>query len=446
MTGHMHRRHFIKAAAAGVGLTVIGAGRVRTYAANDAVHVGMIGVGGIGAVNRRAITNAGGKIVALCDVDRQRLEQAGTEHPEARRWVDFREMIQEQGDKLDAVMVSTPDHTHAAASVAAMRKGLHVSCEKPLTHSVYEARRMAEIAKECGVVAQMDNEGHGSHQMRALVEAIRAGAIGTVREVHVITDRPAGWWPQGMDNRPASTSPPDHLAWDLWLGPLPQQEYHPGLHPFNWRGWWDFGTGALGDMGCHFFDAPYWALELGHPESVEAEEEGNTELSGPVHSVVTYQFGERETSWGGTRPPVVLKWYDGGKKPPRPEAFGDGDQVPGNGSVFVGDDGAMIVEGNSNFRIVPERQRRDFKPPEPYLQRAPGGNHQRDWLDAIRTGRQPGSDVVNYSGPMTEVVLLGNVAIRSGERIEWEPQQMKIPNVPSAERYLRRAYREGWEL
>ena len=445
MKARMQRRQFIKTVAAGVGLTVVGAGRVRTYAANDAVHVGMIGVGGIGVANRNAITHAGGRIVALCDVDRQRLEQAGEDHPDARRWVDFREMIEKQADQLDAVMVSTPDHTHAVASVAAMRAGLHVSCEKPLTHSVYEARRMAQVAEECGVVAQMDNEGHGSHRMRELVEAVRAGAIGTVREVHVLTDRPAGWWRQGIDSRPPSTSPPAHLAWDLWLGPVDYPGYHEGLHPFHWRGWWDFGTGALGDMGCHFFDAPYWALELGHPVSVEAEHEGNTELSGPLRSVVTYQFAEEETSWG-TRPPLVLKWWDGGMKPPRPDAFEEGDEVPDNGSVFIGDEGAIIVQDMSNYRIVPERRRQEFTPPEPYLERAPGGNHQRDWLDAIRSGRRPGSEVVTYSGPMTEVVLLGNIAIRSGERIEWEPEEMRIPNAPSAEQYLRRPYRKGWEL
>ncbi len=441
----LQRRQFIQGVAAGVGLAVVGPGRARTYAANDAIHVGMIGVGGIGVPNRHAIARAGGKIVALCDVDRQRLEQAGRDHPDARRWVDFREMLEKQAGQLDAVMVSTPDHTHAVASVAAMRHGLHVSCEKPLTHSVYEARRMAQVAEECGVVAQMDNEGHGSPRMRELVEAVRAGAIGPVREVHVISDRPAGWWPQGMDTRPPSTQPPAHLAWDLWLGPAPQQEYHDGLHPFRWRGWWAFGTGALGDMGCHFFDAPYWALELGHPVSVEAEHEGNTELSGPLRSVVTYRFAERQTSWG-TRPPVVLKWWDGGRKPPRPEAFEDGDEVPGNGSVFVGDDGAMIVRNMADFRIVPGRRRQAFTPPEPYLDRAPGGDHRRDWLEAIRSGRRPGSDVATYSGPMTEVVLLGNVAIRSGLRLEWQPQEMKIPNAPSAEQYLERPYREGWEL
>ncbi len=446
MTTRIRRRQFLQATAAGMGLTVIGAGRARSSAANDAVQVGMIGVGGIGVANRRAITRAGGRIIALCDVDRQRLEQAGNEHPEARRWVDYREMLAEQVEQLDAVMVSTPDHTHAIASVDAMRAGLHVSCEKPLTHSIFEARRMAQIAEECGVVAQMDNEGHGSHSMRELVEAVRAGAIGPVREVHVISDRPAGWWPQGMAGRPPSEPVPSHLEWDLWLGPVPHLDYHPGLHPFNWRGWWDFGTGALGDMGCHFFDAAFWALELGHPVWVEAQHEGNTELSGPLRSVVTYQFPERQASWGETLPAVKLQWHDGGRKPPRPDAFEDGNEVPGNGSVLVGDDGAMIVQGNSGFQIVPERRRQEFVRPEPYLERAPGGNHQQDFLDAIRTGRRPGSEVVSYSGPMTEVVLLGNVAIRSGQRIEWEPKEMKIPNAPEAERYLHREYRDGWQL
>jgi predicted dehydrogenase len=265
------RRQFLQGAALAAGLTLLGPGLARSYAANEAVHVGVIGVQGMGRGNHRALERCEAKIAGLCDVERNRLQKAGQDHPKVKQWTDFREMIAEQKG-LDAVMVSTPDHTHAVASLAAMQAGLHVATEKPLTHSIWEGRQLAKAARATGVVTQMDNEGHSEKNMARLVEAVRAGAVGTVREVHIITNRPI--WLQGMSKMSPSQSVPDGLAWDLWLGPAPRRPYHNGLHPCKWRGWWDFGTGALGDMGCHYFDATMWSLELGSPETVEADAEG----------------------------------------------------------------------------------------------------------------------------------------------------------------------------
>lgn len=439
----MNRRSFLGCAGAATAAAFLKPSTVWSYSANGRVNVALIGTAGIGESNRRALDAAGANIVALCDVDANRLGQVAQKHPKAKRWRDFRRMLEKQSE-IDAVMVSTPDHVHAPAAMAAMEAGKHVSCEKPLTHNVYEARRLAEAAERFDVVTQMDNEGHSEASMRRLVEWVRAGALGAVREVHIITNRPI--WPQGMKEMPPSKSAPDQLEWDLWLGPAPKRAFHEGLHPFKWRGWWDFGTGALGDMGCHFFDAPFWALELGQPETVEAEHEGNTELSAPNWSIVTYEFPARLGGDGKELPPVTLKWYDGGKHPSRPEGLPEDVEVPGNGSVFVGEKGVLVVDGTSDFRLYPESRREAWTAPEPSLPRAPDNNHKQDWLQAIQEGRKAGCDFARYGGPLAEVVLLGNVAIRAGERIHWDAEALRATNLPEADRYIRRSYRKGWEL
>ena len=437
MAGCITRRGFLKTTAAATAYTILPSGLARTYKANEKVNVGIIGPGGVGGGNRREIAGVGGNIVALCDVDRNTLARAAKEHPEAKTWVDFRKMLQQQKE-IDAVMISTPDHTHAPASMMAIKLGKGVATEKPLTHSVYEARALGEAAKKYKVATQLDNEGHSHDGTRKIVEWVRTGAIGKVHEVHIVTNRPI--WPQGFAKRPPTEPVPKQLEWDLWLGPAPYRDYHKGLHPFGWRGYWDFGTGALGDMGCHFFDAAFWALKLGHPTTIEAEHEGNSKETGPKWAIVTYQFPAR----GPEFPPVTLKWFDGGKLPPRPPELEEGRKVIRNGSIFLGDKGTLVVQDTSSGRLIPESKMKEFKQPKPFLPRSPG--HKKEWLEAVKGGKPAGSNFPDFGGPLSEVVLLGNVAIRAGKKIEWDPVNLCAKNAPEAAQYVKREYRKGWEL
>ncbi|OHB66393.1 MAG: oxidoreductase, partial [Planctomycetes bacterium RBG_13_63_9] len=300
------------------------------------------------------------------------------------------------------------------------------------------ARALGEAARKYNVATQMDNEGHAGEGLRRVVEWVQSDAIGPVAEVHIWTDRPI--WPQAVPERPPAKPVPAHLDWDLWLGPAPYRDYHDGLHPFNWRGYWDFGTGALGDMGCHFFDVVYWALKLGHPTTVEAISEGNNQETGPKWSIVTYQFPAR----GDDLPPVTLKWYDGHKLPPRPKELAEGRKLPTNGSMFVGGKGTILVDDTGGGRLIPEEKMEAFKPPEPFLPRSPG--HKIEWLRACQGGEPASSNFTDYGGPMTEVVLLGNVALRAGKKIEWDGANLRATNAPEADQYVRREYRKGWEL
>ncbi|MBM4017107.1 MAG: Gfo/Idh/MocA family oxidoreductase [Planctomycetes bacterium] len=497
MNARTTRRKFLKAALAGAAVTLLPTGRARAYAANEAVNVAVIGVWNIGQLDRRWLVQDGANIVALCDVDRRFLSAAAEEHPQAKTWADFRRMLQEQKD-VEAVMVCTPDHTHAAASMMAMKLGKHVCTEKPLAHSVYEARALGEAAARCKVATQLDNEGHSSPGMARLVEWVQSGAIGKVRQVHAWANqgppqgpprgapppwpgaapmRPVASWdapaggpaeaaasagaspaaaagsaqaglPGEAPARPALAEPPaapfrrwppPYLEWDLWVGPAPYRDYHEGLHPAAWRMHWDFGTGRLGDMGCHLFDGAFWSLKLGHPTTVEAASEGNTHDRAPQWAVVTYQFPAR-----GDLPPVTLTWYNGGKWPPRPPELREDRSLPPEGSLFIGDEGKILVHGSANPQILPAEKMREFQPPEPFIRRSTG--HKKEWLEAIRGGPPPGSNFAAYGGPLTEVVLLGNVAIRTGKKIEWDPVNLRAKNVPEAAAYIRREYRKGWEL
>jgi predicted dehydrogenase len=424
---------------------ILPSGLVRGYAANERVAVACVGVGGQGQVNRREIRDSGvADVVAICDVDEKMLASAADEHAGAIQAIDFRELLEKHGKTIDAVVVSTPDHLHAPVSMMAMRMGKHVDCEKPLTHSVFEARAMAEAAKKYKVATQLDNEGHSSARLRTAVEWARAGAVGDITKVDVWTDRPI--WPQALAKRPPAEKVPSQLHWDLWLGPAPEREYHDLLHPFKWRGWWDFGTGALGDIGCHSLDGPFWALELGAPESVDAEHEGNTPETFPKWSIVTYQFPERTSESGKTLPPVTLKWYDGGKRPPRPAELPAGEELGTNGVLLHGSKGIMFVGGlatGATPRLLPVSLKKDFTPPPPTLSRPK--SHKHDWLAAIRGGPAAGSDFANFGGPLAETVLLGNVAIRAGRGFKWDAKALRTDS-PETDRYLRRDYRKGWEL
>lgn len=406
----------------------------------EALNIALIGVGGRGADNHKTMTGLKQNIVALCDVDENHLGAAAKRSPDARTFHDFRRMFDAMSDRIDAVIVSTPDHTHAAAAHAALQRGKHVYCEKPLTHSIHEARVLAEAAARHKLATQMGNAGHSSDGTRRLVEAIRGGAIGTVREVHAWTNRPI--WPQAVDRPAEKPQVPKSLHWDLWIGPAPDRPYNPAYHPFKWRGWWDFGTGALGDMGCHIIDAAFWALELGAPRTIEAESppiQDHPETA-PAWSVVRYEFPAR-----GDRPAVKLFWYDGGKFPPA-ELFENHPPAKGSsGSIFVGEKGRLLAgRGNGRpYRLLPEKDFEGFTPPKPSLPSSPG--HHAEWIEACKTGKPTGTSF-DYAGPLTELVLLGNVALRAGRPIEWDAQGMRCANGSLDDIFIHRDYRRGWVL
>jgi predicted dehydrogenase len=409
---------------------------------NEKLNIAGIGIGGQGGsdINQMKSEN----IVALCDVDWAHAAGMFKQFPQAKRHKDFRKMLEEQKD-IDAVVVGTPDHLHAFASMAAIKLGKHVYCEKPLTHSVWEARQVAQAAREYKVATQMGNQGQASEETRRLSELVWAGAIGPVREAHIWTDRPsnglfAEYWPQGVA-RPKETPPvPDTLSWDLWLGPAPERPYNPAYLPFKWRGWWDFGTGALGDIGCHAMDPVFRALKLGAPTSVEATSTRVNEETYPLGSVVTYHFPAR-----GDMPPVKLVWYDGGLRPPRPAELEDGQVMGTNGRLLIGDKGVML--GN---RVVPESRRKEFEETPQTIPRSAG--HYKEWIDACKGGK-PGGSNFDWAGPLAEAVLLGNVALRAKLREDmtrykllWDAPNLRITNLPEANQFLRREYRKGWSI
>ena len=454
------RRDFMGAAAAAAAFTIVPRhvlGGPRHIPPSEKLNIAGIGIGGRGASVLRELESQ--NIVALCDVDWSRAAGTFRRYPEAGKYRDFREMLDKEDKNIDAVTVATPDHIHAVASMAAIKRGKHVYCEKPLTHSVYEARMVAEAAREHKVATQMGNAGQASEETRLMCEYIWDGAIGDVREVHVWTDRPlkglnSVYWPQGVD-RPTDTPPvPDTLDWELWLGPAPQRPYHPCYLPFKWRGWWDFGTGALGDIGCHRIDPIFRALKLGHPTSVEASLTLVNEQTYPVASTVHYQFPERlglpktgliqsrDSLW----PPVQLTWYDGGLRPRRPDELEDGQQFGTNGILFIGDKGKML-----EHRLIPEARQKEYGKPPQMLPRSPG--HFIEWIEACKGGQPAGSNFVDHAGLLAEVVLLGNVALRpelkeklTRTKLYWDGPSMKITNVPEANNFLRREYRNGWTL
>ena len=446
MSRKSSRRDFLKETAlTGLGFWVAGGvSRAAPKSANEKLNVAIIGAGGQGGGNLRNIDGLGENIVALCDVDENRAAGAFKQFEKAKKYNDFRKMLEEMRTSIDAVVVSTPDHTHAPASVMAMKLGKHVYCEKPLTHDVYEARVMRETAAKQKVATQMGTQGTASDGLRRAVEIVQAGVIGPVKEVHVWTNRPGNYWKQGIPRPQETPEVPKHLHWDLWLGPAPERPYHPIYVPFAWRGWWDFGTGALGDMGCHTANMAYMALKLGAPKMVEAESAKFTPgESYPTWAVVTYQFPAR-----GELPPVKLIWYEGnrdGKQVLPPQDLFHGQRVPSSGSLLIGEKGILFSPDDygARFVLLPEKQFQGVELPKGTLPRSPG--HHREWINACKGG-PPAMSNFDYAGRLTEFILLGNVAIGVGQKIEWDAENLKATNCPEAERFIRRPYRKGWEL
>jgi predicted dehydrogenase len=436
----LSRRDFMSGAAAVTAFTIVprhvlgGAGKT---APSEKLNIAGIGVGGRGEGDIGEVSTE--NIVALCDVDFKHAAGTFKKYPKARQYSDFRKMLDKENKNIDAVVVATPDHTHAVAAMKAIKMGKHVYCEKPLAHDIFEVRKLTEAAREHKVATQLGNQGQAREETRLVCEFIWDGAIGPVREVHSWCNRPIS--PRGQD-RPKDTPPvPDGLSWDLWLGTAPERPYHPCYLPFNWRGWWDFGTGVLGDIGCHQFAPIFRALKLGYPTSVEACSSGVNSETAPLASIVRYEFPAR-----GDMPAVKLTWYDGGLMPPRPAELEDGRRYGGpDSNLYVGDKGKML-----NHRLIPEARMKEYKKPSSTLPRSPG--HHKEWLSACKGGPPAGSNF-EVSGPMAEVVLLGNIAVRMGQqlyekglKLYYDGPNMRVTNMPEANKYIRREYRKGWTL
>jgi predicted dehydrogenase len=425
-----HRRDFLKHTAL-AGSTLAGVGffsslaKAESKSPNEKLNIGMIGT-----ANQARFTLGNVRqenIVALCDIDDLLLGKAGEEFPQAKKYNDFRQLLEQPN--LDAVAVCTPDHIHAPATIMALRLGKHVYCEKPLTHNVWEARLVAETAAKAKVATQMGTQIHAGDNYRRVVEIVQAGAIGPVREVHTWAGR--SW---GGGDRPSEMPPvPPNLHWDLWLGPAPERPYHPTYLPANWRKWWDFGGGNLADMACHHMDLPFWALKLRAPLSIEAKGPPVHPETCPLGLIVQYQFPSR-----GDLPPVKLTWYDGDKIPSEINGLTTG----GGGNLFVGDRG-MLWADYGTWRLYPESDFAGYKPPEPTIPRSIG--HHAEWLAACKTG-SPTTCNFDYAGALSEAVLLGNVAYRTGHQLAWDAGSLKAANCPDADRFVRRESRKGWEL
>jgi predicted dehydrogenase len=437
----MNRRDFMLTGAGSVAAFTIVPRHVLGGPGNtppsEKLNIAGIGVGGKGAGDIGGVSSE--NIVALCDVDEKQAGETFEKYTKARKYQDFRVMLEKEEKNIDAVVVATPDHIHAPASMMAIRMGKHVFVEKPMTHSIYEARKLTEAARKYKVATQMGNQGHSGEGCRLICEWIWDGAIGPVREVHAWTNRPI--WPQGMDRPEEVHEVPSTLNWDLWLGPAPERPFNKAYQPFKWRGWWDFGTGALGDMACHIIDPAVWALKLDNPTSVKAVSTNVNSETAPLASVIDYEFPAR-----GDMPPVKMTWYDGDIRPTDPPELEQGRRMgsQNGGVLFVGDKGKLECGcyGKSP-RIIPETKMKEYKKPEKTIPRVEG--HHQDWIQACKGGT-PACSNFDVSGPLTEIVLLGNLAIRTGRRIEWDGANIKCTNYPEANNFVRREYRKGWTL
>lgn len=428
------RRDLLKgSAAAAIGLSVVKASAETPQKAPSRLRFGIVGCGGKGWSGMEEAA-AQGDIVAVCDIDVNNRTKAMLQHPRAASFEDYRSMFQTMRGHLDAVVVSTPDHHHAVASALAMRQGLHTYCEKPLTRTIWEARQLSEIARKHRVATQMGNQSTAFTPMRKMAALVAKGTFGKVKEVHLWTDRAGGWWKQGVE-RPAPADPPKTLNFDLWLGPRPMRPFAPGYHPFAWRGWWDFGTGALGDMGCHIFNMTHMALDLRDPAAVQAQTSGHNRDSFPEWAVVRYEFEER-----GVRPAFELTWYDGGKRPAA--SLAPGNEYGGNGVIVVCEDATIYSpnEFNNEFHLVGGAPMPDIE-----VEESPG--HMAEFARAAMGGPPARGNFPDYAGPLAETVLLGNLAIwANGPRVEWDARRLQVRGTDEYDALIRPKFRDGWAV
>jgi predicted dehydrogenase len=455
------RRQFLRNTAVfSAGVSVLPAFLVRGAEQGSAargIALAGVGIGGVGHGQLQECEKAGFRIVALCDVDDEYGKKSFDRWPQARRYRDYREMLAAEGDKIDAVYCGTPDHTHALITLAALKRKKHVCCVKPLTRTMHELRVLVDAAKQAGVATQVTAAPNTGEAACRACELIGAGIIGPVRELHAWSNRPV--WPQGMMRPPGEDPVPAHLDWKLWLGPAPARpfkgnwpeghsaltqmnlkDWDPGIkgvyHPFNFRGWWDFGTGALGDMGCHHFNTPFRALKLGAPTQIQASASKVFRESAPLASVVTYDFPAR-----GASPPLRAVWHDGGLRPSAPRAF-DGMPWPAEGTLYIGEQG-MILHTWEGLKILPESAAKRGESVPRSLPRRPGT--WGEWFTACQGGEPAGCNF-DWADALTQIVLLGNIAIRVGKRLEWDAERGKFTNADEANRLLKEDYQNGWKL
>jgi len=436
------RRRFVGTAAAAAASVTIVPRRVLGgsgyQAPSDTLNIAAVGAGG------RARSDIDGcsheNILALCDIDSRRASNTFRQYPRAKRYTDFRKMFDSERD-IDAVIVATPDHLHATIAKQAMERGWHVYCEKPLTRTIHEARVLAETAKRTGVVTQMGNQGHAGEGTRQIREWIEAGLIGDVSEIQYWTNRPI--WPQAIERPTEAHHVPTYLDWDLFLGPAPFRPYHPAYHPFNWRGWWDYGTGALGDIACHAMDAGFWTFDLRDPDHIVAESTQLFTETGPASSRIEYHFPKR-----GNRPELKVVWRDGGLLPPRPPALADWEDLPASsGQLFVGSKGYLTAGiYGEDPHLYPNALHRETRanPPAHVYPRTDGV--YKEFTEACKGNGKTGSSFDGHSGPLTEMVLLGNLAVRTQAALDWDSKAGKVTNVAAANDLLHSEYREGWKL
>ncbi|HEY3320068.1 MAG TPA: Gfo/Idh/MocA family oxidoreductase [Planctomycetota bacterium] len=457
------RRDFLKSAAVVSAFTIIPRhvlGGEAGPAPSDKIHIAGVGIGGMGGSNLDKCAQTE-NIVALCDVDQRYAAHTFKKFPNAKAYTDYREMLDKQKD-IDAVIVATPDHSHAVIAMAMIKAKKHVYVQKPMAHSIEEARALTLAARENKVMTQMGNQGHSGEGIRLMCEWIWSGAIGPVHEVHAWTNRPV--WPQGVEiDRPKDTPPvPEGLDWDKWIGPAAMRPYHPIYMPGIWRAWWDFGTGSLGDLGCHILDPVFWSMNLKYPLSAEGcistyweglwkpTKPKNEEY--PRSTIVRFKFPERPAGNGAPAMPAMkLTWWDGGMMPPRPEELEESRKMGDNdgGCLFIGEK-ATIMCGcyGEGPRVIPETKMKEMTRPEKTLPRIPGGRdgHEKDWVRACKDGK-PSSCNFEYAGPLAEMVLMGNLAVRYPDRrLLWDGEKMEVTNDKDANAYVRRQYRQGWGL
>ncbi len=437
----LSRRRFVGHLAAGASFTIVPRhvlGGPGFRAPSDTLNVACIGVGGMGRTDVRGMSVE--NIYALCDVDDNSAANAFNAHPRAKRYKDFRVMLERDGQNIDAVTVSTPDHVHGVASMMALEMGKHVYCQKPLARTIWEVRELVRAARAAGMATQMGNQGHAQDGTRKIREWVEAGLIGPVREVHYWTNRPI--WPQAINRPLEQYHVPGYLDWDLWLGPMADRPYHPAYAPFRWRGWWDFGTGALGDIACHSMDAAFWTLDLGSPTRIEPESTTLYAETAPAASRIVYHFPAR-----GPRPELKVVWRDGSLLPPRPPDLASERAWPigDSGQLWVGDSGSLVagIYGESPQLLNEELNAEIEEAPISEAYPRTDGVYA-EWIGACKEGGKAGSSFPEHAGPLTEMVLLGNLAVRTGRVLEIDPADGNVSNVDVPEEYLRPRFRSGW--